>query len=140
MPSPPRERACHSAAASIAACLPLALALGACALPPPLVPEADRAASAIGEAGAAGGREDPGAAHYLALAERELARTRLLLRVGDAQGARSWARRALADADVARMLSLEATVRAAAQRTEQDAQALSLELDGVPAARRPVAP
>jgi hypothetical protein len=128
MTSASRERVCHLRATSLL----LAVSLGGCALGPRLVPEADRAAAAVDGAVDVGSREDPGAAYYLSLAERELGRTRLLLRVGDAQGARSWARRALADADVARLLAIEVAVRTAAQRTEAEAEALSRELDGAP--------
>jgi hypothetical protein len=106
-----------------------AASLAASCLPAPTVPEATRAEALIQEACQAGGREDPGAAYYLALAERELARARLLVRVRDAAGARGWARRAAADGDVARMLALEVAVRGAAARTEADASALSRALD-----------
>lgn len=133
MPSASRERAYHFGATSLILAS-ASVSLGACAVSPRLVPEADRAAAAVHAAAEVGAREDPGAVYYLALAERELARSRLLLRVGDAQGAQSWALRAVADADVARLLAVEVAVRAVAQRTEADAQALSLELDGSPAA------
>src|SRR5262245_57013165 len=111
----------------LAACA-AAAALASC-LPSPAVPDATRAGAFIREAGEAGGREDPGAAYYLALADRELARALVLIRVHDAEGARSWARRAAADADVARMLAIEAATRRAAERTEADADALARELD-----------
>jgi hypothetical protein len=68
--------------------------------------------------------EDPAAEYYLGLASRELARGRALERVHDLEGARGWARRAQADADVARMLAVEAAARGAAQRTEDDAMTL----------------
>jgi hypothetical protein len=131
MTSASRERACHLRALSLV----LAASSSGCAIAPRLVPEADSAAAAVDGAVEVGGREDPGAVYYLALAERELGRTRVLLRVGDLQGARSWARRALADAEVARLLAVEVSVRAAARRTEADVEALSRELDGAPAAR-----
>jgi hypothetical protein len=90
-----------------------------------------RAAEAsIRETTEAGGREDPAAAAYLALAERELARARMLAGAGDGAGARGWARRAAADADVARMLAIGASVRASARRSEDDAEAIFRELSG----------
>lgn len=97
--------------------------------PPLVVPDATRAAAMIQETCAAGGLEEPSAAYYLSLAKRELARARVLSRAGDVEGAHSWARRAAADADVARMLAVEATLRGAARRTEDDAEALSRELE-----------
>jgi hypothetical protein len=112
--------------APFAACLSATLS-AACA--PPLLPT-DATAAALDDAAAAGGREDPVAAHYLDLAERELARARTLLRVRDAEGARSWARRAAADADVARLLAVEIAVREAAKRAEADAQVIFEKLEG----------
>jgi len=66
----------------------------------------------------------------LALAERELGRARILAEAGDVAGARGWARRAAADADVARMLAIGASVRAAARRSEDDAEAIDRDLSG----------
>jgi hypothetical protein len=102
--------------------------VASCAPPPPLL-DARAAEARIREAAAAGGREDPAASHYLALAERELSRAEILWRVRDAEGARSWARRAAADADVARLLALEVALRDAARRTEADAEALYRKLE-----------
>jgi hypothetical protein len=107
-----------------------AAAMAASCAPPPSIPETRPAEARIREAAEAGGREDPVAAEYLALAERELARAQLLSRVRDAEGARSWARRAAADADVARLLALEVALRDAARRTEADAEALYRKLEG----------
>lgn len=90
-----------------------------------------RAAEAlIRETTEAGGREDPAAAWYLARAEQELARAKMLAGAGDAAGARGWARRAAADADVARMLAIGAATRASARRTEDDAEAIFRDLSG----------
>src|SRR5215468_830114 len=80
-----------------------------------------QAARGVGAAAEAGAREDPRAAYYLELAERELLRADLQGRVGDEEGARGWANRAAADAEVARLLAIEAATRGAAQRTEDQA-------------------
>jgi Domain of unknown function (DUF4398) len=87
-------------------------------------PELGRAEAALYSAQEIAAPEDPEAAYYLDLASRELARGRALERIRDVEGARGWAQRAQADADVARMLAVEATARSAAQRTEDDAMAL----------------
>src|SRR5579871_6747946 len=87
----------------------------ACAPVPPAL-STGAAEALLRDAREAGGREDPSAAYYLELAERELARARALA-AHDPEGAASWARRADADADVARMLALEVAVRRSAQRT-----------------------
>ena len=87
-------------------------------------PELGRAEAAVASAEEMVAPEDPGAAYYLDLASRELARGRALQGLHDVEGARGWARRAQADADVARMLAVEAVTRGAAQRTEDDAMAL----------------
>jgi hypothetical protein len=86
------------------------------------VVQAARRVSAAGEAGA---REDPRAAWYLDLAERELRRAEIQAGVSDEEGARGWAARAGADAEVARLLAIEAATRGAAQRTEEQAETLS---------------
>jgi hypothetical protein len=87
-------------------------------------PELGSAQAALSGAQEIVAPEDPGAAYYLTLASRELARGRALQGIHDVEGARGWARRAQADADVARMLAVEAATRGAAQRTEDDAMAL----------------
>jgi hypothetical protein len=84
-----------------------------------------QAARRVHAAGEAGAREDPRAAYYLELAERELRRAELQARVGDDEGALGWAGRAGADAEVARLLAIEAATRGAAQRTEDQADAVS---------------
>jgi hypothetical protein len=91
--------------------------------------EVDGAVRGVRAADEAGAREDPQAGYYLGLAERELGRAVGQLRVRDAGGARGWARRAWADAEVARMLAIEAETRGAAQRTEADADAISRAID-----------
>jgi hypothetical protein len=88
-------------------------------------PDLGRAEAALDGAQEMAAPEDPGAAYYLDLASRELARGRALERIRDVEGARGWARRAQADADVARMLAVEAATRSAAQRTEDDARAIA---------------
>jgi len=81
----------------------------------------------------AGAREVPEAGGYLELAERELARAQGQLLSHDAEGARGWARRAWADAEVARILAVEVATRAAAKYTQEEAEAVSRALDlGVP--------
>lgn len=105
----------------------LAAAGAGCALD---LPSAEYAEALIRETDDMGGREDPAAARYLALAERELGRARILAEAGDVAGARGWARRAAADADVARMLAIGASVRAAARRSEDDAEAIDRDLSG----------
>jgi hypothetical protein len=87
-------------------------------------PELGGAEAALGSAQEIVVPEDPGAAYYLTLASRELARARALQGLHDVDGTRGWARRAQADADVARMRGVEAATRAAAQRTEDDAMAI----------------
>ena len=114
-----------------ARCLALtAVALGACA---PVVragaAEVERAARGVEAAEEAGAREVPGAGEYLGLAEHALARAEVELRVMDAAGARGWAGRAWADAELARVLAVEAATRAAAQHTEEEAEAISRALD-----------
>jgi hypothetical protein len=84
--------------------------------------EVARATLSVHAADEAGAREAPEAGYYLGIAERELDRALGQLRVHDAQGARGWARRAWADAEVARLLSIEAATRGAAQHTEDDAE------------------
>lgn len=110
--------------------LPAAFALGACA---PVVAtgaaEVERAARGVQAADEAGAREVPEAGGYLGLAEHELARAEIELRVRDAAGAKGWARRAWADAEVARILAVERATRAAAQHTEEEAEAISRALD-----------
>ena len=106
-------------------------------------PDIGTADALIRECVAAGGREDPSASYYLALAERELARARVLFDARDAEGARGWARRARADADVARLCAIEIAVRASAQRTEADAAAIErrieAQIEGRPALLPPSA-
>jgi hypothetical protein len=105
-------------------------------VPAMVVPDLGRAEALIQECVAAGGREDPSASYYLALAERELARARALFGVHDAEGARGWARRARADAEVARLCAIEVAVRESARRTEADAAAIErrieAQIDGRP--------
>jgi hypothetical protein len=101
----------------------LATLAGACTAAP-VMPDTDAVAAIVREAGEAGGREDPAALYYLDLADRELLRARVLVEARDPEGARRWARRAEADADVARLLAVEAAARAAALRTEEHAAAL----------------
>lgn len=101
----------------------LAAPAAACAAVP-VMPDTDAVAAIVREAGEAGGREDPAALYYLEQADRALGRARALVAARDPEGARSWARRAEADADVARMLAVEAAARAAALRTEEHAAAL----------------
>ncbi len=112
-----------------APCLLLAAALGACcgSVEVVAVTQAGREVLAAVEAGA---RADSEAAYYLALAEGELARASVQLRVGDAAGARGLAARAGADAGVARMLAVEAATRGAALRSEDQAEAIWRALDG----------
>jgi len=100
---------------------------------PAEVAGAVREVSAAGEAGA---REDPRASYFLELARRELYRARVQARVGDAEGARGWAARAGADAEVARMMAIETATRGAAQRTEDQAEELSRAIDGSRGAAR----
>ncbi|MFT3768688.1 MAG: hypothetical protein QM820_24845 [Minicystis sp.] len=106
-----------------------AVALAASCAPVPAMPDTDAVATIVREAGEAGGSADPTASYYLALAQRALTRAEVLARVGDAVGAESWARRARADAEVARLLAIEAAVRQAAQRTEDHAAALYQKLE-----------
>jgi hypothetical protein len=94
---------------------------------PAEVAGATRTLSAAEEAGAP---EDPRAGYFLDLARRELYRARVQARLGDGEGARAWADRATADADVARMMAIEAATREAARRTEADAEAISLPRGG----------
>jgi hypothetical protein len=111
----------------------LALALGACAGTPEVeVIRAERGVFAATEAGA---REDARAALSLMLAERELGRARVLAEAHDVEGALAWARRAQADADVARLYAIEALTRGAAERTEDAARGLSRALDAPPVTR-----
>jgi hypothetical protein len=91
--------------------------------------EVARAAGEVIAAGESGARADGAAALYLELAERELAEARLKLRVGDGEGARVWANRAGADAGLSRSMAVEAATRGAALRSEDDAEAISRELD-----------
>jgi hypothetical protein len=95
-----------------------------CVVAPARAPELGRADAAVRGAEEIAAPEDPGAVYYLELASRELARGQRLARLHDVEGARGWARRAEADADVARMLAIEAAARSAAQRTEDDAMTL----------------
>ena len=111
-----------------ASCLLLALVLGACCGSAE-VAAVSRAAREVRAATDAGAREQSQAAYFLALASSELARADVQLRVGDAEGARSFAARARADAALARMLAIEAAARGAALRSEDDAEALSRALD-----------
>ncbi|APR80636.1 Hypothetical protein A7982_05983 [Minicystis rosea] len=106
-----------------------AIALSVSCAPVTAMPDTDSIAVIVREAGESGGREDPAAAYYLALAERELARAEVQARVRDREGARSWARRARADAEMARLLAVEAAVRGAAQRAEDHAEALYREIE-----------
>jgi hypothetical protein len=99
--------------------------------------EVTRAAAAVRAAGEAGARDAPRAASSLELAEHELRRARTQLGVGDVAGARSFADRACADAELARMLAIEAATRDAAQRSEDFAQDLSRALDAKSAKRAP---
>jgi hypothetical protein len=103
--------------------------LAAACVPASELPDTRPTEALLREAAEAGGREDPGAAYYLSLADRELSRARMLVEVRDAEGAWSWARRAAADADVARLLAYEASVRAAALRTEADADAIERRIE-----------
>lgn len=108
------------------------LLVGACA-PSAATPDIRVADALIRESIEAGGREDPNAAYYLALAERELARARILAGAHDAEGAKSFARRARADAEIARLCAIEAAARDAARRTEADAMEIERRLEGAPA-------
>jgi hypothetical protein len=116
--------------------LPAVVVLGACAPAAGIgAAEVDRAARGVHAADEAGAREVPQAGGYLELAERELARAEGQLLGRDADGARGWARRAWADAEVARILAVEVATRAAAQYTQAEAEAVSRALDlGVPRA------
>jgi hypothetical protein len=91
--------------------------------------EVARATRGVRAAYEAGAYEAPGPGFYLELAESELDRAVGQLRVRDAAGARGWARRAWADAEVARLLAIEAATRGAAQHTEDEAEAISRALD-----------
>jgi hypothetical protein len=101
-------------------------------VPAARAPELGRAEAAVGDAEGMAAPEDLGAQYYLGLARRELVRARALLRIHDVEGGRGWARRAQADADVARMLAVEAAARDAARRTEDDATLLERALDAPP--------
>lgn len=104
------------------------MSAGAC-VPSASTPDVAIADALIRESVEAGGREDPSAAYYLELAERELARARLLVRAHDAEGARSFARLARADAEVARLCAIEAAALDAARRTEADAMELERRIE-----------
>lgn len=112
---------------TLASCVIAALA-GSC-IPEVASRDARVAGALIREAGEAGAREDPEAERYLALAERGLARARTLIEVGDAQGARAYARRARADAEIAHLLAIEGTLRRAALRSEADAMDLERQIE-----------
>ena len=99
----------------------------ACAPVPPTL-STDGAETLLRDAREAGGRDDPNASYYLELAERELSRARMLA-AHDPEGAASWARRADADADVARMLAVEAAVRRSAQWTIAQANVLFQQIE-----------
>jgi hypothetical protein len=110
--------------------LPAVAALGACARTAGIEgAEVARATQGVRAAYEAGASEAPRPGVYLGLAERELARALGQLRVHDAGGARGWARRAWADAEIARLLAIEAATRGAAQHTEDEAEAISRSLD-----------
>ena len=91
--------------------------------------EVARATRGVRAAYEAGANEAPHARYYLGLADRELERSLHQLRARDAGGSRGWARRAWADAELARMLAVEAETRGAAQHTEDEAEAISRALD-----------
>lgn len=105
-----------------------AAAVGGCAGTARGRVEVARAEHGIASAEEAGARKDVLAASHLAIARRQLARARMLAEAGDAQGAEVWAKRALADAELARMLAIEAATRAAAERAEEEANDLSRRL------------
>ncbi len=104
-------------------------ALGACGGAAQGTAPVVRVADEVRAANEAGAHEDPRAAGSLDLAEGELSRARVELGAGDVAGARAWAERARADAGLSRMLAIEAATRGAAQRSEDDALALSRALD-----------
>jgi hypothetical protein len=112
----------------------LTAALGACGAGPSAnaVAAVDRASRSVQAADEAGARADAMAGDYLERAERELHRAGVQLRAGDPEGAQSFGDRAGADAAVARMLAILAAARDAAQRSDDDAEALSRALDRGP--------
>jgi hypothetical protein len=72
-----------------------------------------------------GAQEEPAAQRYLLLARENFRRAERWSRLGDSENARRWASRAQADADMAVLITREASVREAAQRSADEASFLS---------------
>jgi hypothetical protein len=98
---------------------------GGCGGVPQGAADVDQAARELHAAEEAGAREDAQASYYLDLGERELRHARGQLGVGDVEGARSWAARAGADAQLAAMMAIEEATRGAAQRSADEAEAIA---------------
>ena len=90
-------------------------------------PELDRARAAVRAAEDEGAATDPSAQVALAFAQHHLDVAARLLARGDRAGAAGLARRAEADAEIARLIAREAALRDAARRTMDQAGLLAAE-------------
>ena len=92
------------------------IALSACVTAPPRPAEFGVARAKIDAAEAAFARSDPHASLYLDLAVQQMGHARAAFSDNDVVTARSWAKRAAADADLARSLALTEKARILAEQ------------------------
>src|SRR5262245_26078925 len=100
------------------------IALSACVTQPPRPAEFAVAREKIDAAEAAFARSDPHASPYFQLAVQEMGHARAAFVDNDPVAARSWAKRAAADADLARSLSVTERARILAEQGWEEVERL----------------